>query len=78
MLGGAVGGYVAYAEGINGGHPGVAALSALPIFAIPTAVDAIFMSSYRESRDSGAPKESWAPTLNLHHDGAVAGVDVVF
>ena len=78
MLGGAVGGYVAYAEGINGGQAAVAALAALPIFAIPTVVDALFMSSYRESRDSLAPKTSWVPSLNLRHDGAVAGVDVVF
>jgi hypothetical protein len=78
VLGGAVGGYVVYAEGIDGGHPGVAALAALPIFAIPTVVDALFMSSYRESRDSRAPKASWVPRLNLRHDGAVAGVDVVF
>lgn len=78
VLGGAVGGYVAYAEGVNAGHPDVAALAALPIFAIPTVVDALFMSSYRESSDSPAPKASWAPRLNLRHDGAIAGVDVVF
>jgi hypothetical protein len=57
--------------------PWPAALVGAAVFAIPTVIDSLFMSTPHAKHDWPA-QSAWVPTFRLGHGGGVAGVAVTF